>query len=275
MGAAPSSSVEARSPYIERLARARQLAAEHPAARELLIFYAAVAEYQTALFQRSTSELRADVPFDAALDRDAVLAAVPPFLKWLPSVAPRRLSEDAAAMLEIDRARWAELFDEYLAEQRAVASDQHSATDFVLEAIAQPFAEATAIPRRTSAPAGTPSKRCPICSGRAVAGLLRERGHGAGRALVCGLCWTEWDFPRVSCPACQEGRFDALPVYAADEFAHVRIDACDSCRTYVKTIDLSKNALASPAADDFATLPLDLWARGEGYARLRPNLLRT
>jgi formate dehydrogenase maturation protein FdhE len=26
--------------------------------------------------------------------------------------------------------------------------------------------------------------------------------------------------------------------------------------------------------DDLATLPLDLWAREQGYQRIRPNLLR-
>ena len=76
------------------------------------------------------------------------------------------------------------------------------------------------------------------------------------------------------CPACGEQQFDALPVYTAEQFAHVRIDACESCRRYLKTIDMTKNGLAVPIVDDLASVSLDLWARERGYTRLRPNLLR-
>ena len=77
------------------------------------------------------------------------------------------------------------------------------------------------------------------------------------------------------CPACDEQRFDALPVYTADAFSHVRIDACDSCKRYLKTVDLTKNGLAVPLVDDLASVALDLWAHEQGYRRLRTNLLRT
>jgi FdhE protein len=105
--------------------------------------------------------------------------------------------------------------------------------------------------------------------------VLREEGHGARRALVCVRCATEWAFPRVSCPSCGEHEFDKLPVYTADAFPHVRVEACDGCRRYVKTVDLTKDGLAIPQVDDVASLPLDLWARDRGYVRLRGNLLRT
>ena len=101
---------------------------------------------------------------------------------------------------------------------------------------------------------------------------LREEGQGARRSLVCSLCFTEWDYLRIQCPACEENRFDALPVYTADAPAHARIDACDTCRTYIKTIDLTTDGLAVPTVDDLASLPLDLWARERGYQRLYPNL---
>lgn len=174
---------------------------------------------------------------------------------------------------------------------------------FVVEAVLQPFAEQSAIRERSeprpSTSSGRPEPadggipdpkfrlpnpesripsssacRCPSCGSLPVVGVLREEGHGAKRTLVCGLCLTERDYLRVVCPACGEQRFDALPVYTADQFEHVRIDACDSCRTYLKTIDLTKNGLAVPLVDDIASVTMDLWARDGGYARLRPNLLR-
>jgi FdhE protein len=51
------------------------------------------------------------------------------------------------------------------------------------------------------------------------------------------------------------------------------MECCDSCRTYLKTIDLTKNGLADPLVDELAHVPLDLWAQERGYAKLRPNLL--
>lgn len=151
---------------------------------------------------------------------------------------------------------------------------------FVVEAVLQPFAEAIAHERQgladlTSEAGAGRAPRCPICSERPVLGVLREEGHGARRALLCARCLTEWAYLRVMCPACGEQRFDALPVYTADLFAHVRLDACESCRTYLKTIDLTKDGHAVPVVDDVASVPLDLWARERGYRRLRPGLLRT
>jgi FdhE protein len=39
------------------------------------------------------------------------------------------------------------------------------------------------------------------------------------------------------CPACGEENAEKLVIYTADQFQHVRIEACDSCRHYIKTID--------------------------------------
>jgi formate dehydrogenase maturation protein FdhE len=115
---------------------------------------------------------------------------------------------------------------------------------------------------------------CPICGALPTVGVLREEGQGAKRTLVCALCLAERDYLRVVCLACGEQQFDALPIYTAEQFAHVRIEACESCRHYLKTIDLTKDGLAVPPVDDIASLSLDLWARERGYVRLRPNLLR-
>jgi len=92
--------------------------------------------------------------------------------------------------------------------------------------------------------------------------------------LLCAVCLTEWKYLRVICSGCAEQQFDALPVYIAEEFPHIRIEACESCHCYLKTIDRTKNGLAVPLVDDIASLSLDLWARDRGYVRLRPNLLR-
>jgi FdhE protein len=62
-------------------------------------------------------------------------------------------------------------------------------------------------------------------------------------------------------------------VYVAEEFPHVRVEACDTCHVYLKAIDMTKDGLASPEVDELAAVPLDLWAAGRGYAKLQTNLL--
>ena len=64
-------------------------------------------------------------------------------------------------------------------------------------------------------------------------------------------------------------------MFTAEQFPHVRIEACDICRTYLKTIDLTKDGRAVPVVDDIASISLDLWARDRGYTRLRASLVRT
>ncbi len=66
-----------------------------------------------------------------------------------------------------------------------------------------------------------------------------------------------------------------MAFYSAPEIAHVRVDVCDTCHIYLKSIDLTKTGLAVPVVDELATIPLDLWAREHGYMKLQINLLGT
>ena len=71
-----------QSTWDARIARARELASSRPAARDLLTFYAALAEYQRAL----AASARDGVTFDV----DAVVEAIPGFLAWLRRNGPVR-----------------------------------------------------------------------------------------------------------------------------------------------------------------------------------------
>ena len=250
----------------QRIARARTLAAEHPAAHHALSFYAALAAYQKSLVSERA----------AVVDVDPVLAAIPDFLTWLSGEAPAPLAAAAVEMLGSDLVSFTlVLFWRHLQERTSV---QETRSDpnvrFVAEALLQPFAEQWTR-HETTQPAErsvTPA-RCPACASLPVLAVLREEGHGAKRTLLCSLCFTEWDYRRILCPHCGEQQFDALPVYTAEQFEYVRIEACTSCQRYIKTIDLTKNGLAVPPVDDIASVSLDLWAREQGYVRIRENLL--
>jgi hypothetical protein len=76
--------------------------------------------------------------------------------------------------------------------------------------------------------------------------VLREEQLGAKRTFVCSLCAWEWDFPRLVCPGCGEDRNDALAVFTSEYFEHVRVEACDTCKSYIKAVDLTKHGLAIP-----------------------------
>jgi FdhE protein len=52
----------------------------------------------------------------------------------------------------------------------------------------------------------------------------------------------------------------------------VRIEACDSCRQYVKSIDLTMDARPIPEVDDLMSLAVDLAAQSEGYTRIEIGL---
>ena len=233
-----------------RISRARELASSHPAARDLLMFYAALADYQRALAARASD--------DGTFDVERVIEAVPDFLDWL----RRNGRSELVASVEIDS----------VGSAFRLKSSDNPATLFIIESLLQAFAEHLVnadVPKTL----GSTPMRCPRCAALPVAAVLREEGHGAKRSLLCAICLHEWECLRMICPACGEQDFDKLPVYTAEQFAHVRIDGCDSCHHYIKTIDLTKDGLAVPCVDDITSVSLDLWARERGYTRVKMNVL--
>ena len=121
------------------------------------------------------------------------------------------------------------------------------------------------------------SRGCPDCRRLAVCGVLREQrgesGDGSARSLVCALCCGEWLFRRAVCPACGNQNGERIVIYTAEQFPHIRVEACEDCRVYVKTVDVRMDSRAIPDVDELAAAPLDLWARQHGYRKLIANLL--
>lgn len=114
---------------------------------------------------------------------------------------------------------------------------------------------------------------CSFCNRKPSYGVMRQMGDGAARSLVCSFCLNEWEFRRIVCPGCGEENERKLSVFAAEDFHHIRVEGCETCKTYVKTIDLTKDGHAEPLVDELASTPLDLWAGEHGYAKLHSNLL--
>ncbi len=138
-----------------------------------------------------------------------------------------------------------------------------------LEPVATALAAAVGV-EATSKESGS----CATCGSLPVVAVLRDDIDAlGGRALVCSLCGTEWRVDRLGCASCGERAADRLTLHAAESTPHVRIDACESCERYIKTVDLRERGDAVPVVDELATLELDLWARDRGLEKIQTNVL--
>jgi len=236
-----------------RIARAAELAVTHPAAAELLNFYRELARFQKPIFE----ELRSS----GQTDMHALLVYFPTLLNLVKRSGPQLLADfvaDPDTELEL-----------LLAEWEGESCDE--AGRFYARVLLQPWAEHLAL--RGTVDMERTLATCPFCNARPVAGVLRGEGDGAKRWLLCSLCSTEWPFLRVACPSCGERDKDMLPIYKAADFDAVRVEACDSCKTYIKSVDLTRDGHAVPMVDELATVALNMWADEHGYAKVETNLL--
>jgi FdhE protein len=262
----------------QRIRRAAELATKHSFAAEALRFYERIAGFQKSLYASletasDTGSLRNELELGFLLPR------FPSFLALIESIAPAPLAQSAAELSAGKEMRWREVLEEFWRDGEEGAATLLAAEALLAWTFLQPYAEHLADRTEPTAIQEITPSLCPLCSGRPHAGVLRPLGDGAKRSLICSLCATEWEYRRLVCPACGEENVDKLPVYRAEmtEMAesldHVRVEACDTCRHYIKTIDLTKTGRAVPVVDELAAIPLSLWAAENGYTKVSRNLL--
>ncbi|HEY3971614.1 MAG TPA: formate dehydrogenase accessory protein FdhE [Candidatus Sulfotelmatobacter sp.] len=260
-----------KSPWQRRIQRAQELASPHAFAAEILGFYIRIARFQEEL----NRELRVVLqPPISSIDRDLTPAELfelssrfDSFVFMAEAYGPKLLAEVSREL----RSRGPQFCAELLQSVWAAYAPA-DAQDLLAQAFLQPYAEllrshAALRPRSTS------YALCPFCNRKPGFGVLRQMGDGGARSMVCTFCLAEWEFRRIVCPGCGEENDKKLAVFTADDFDYIRVECCDSCKTYTKSIDLTKNGRAEPVVDELASAPLDLWARERGYAKLRVNLL--
>ena len=269
-----------------RIRRAQELVSTYPFSAEGLRFYAGVATFQKAFSRQilkalsDSPEISSGRPLRDELDLFLLLPKFPEFLAVIQQIAPAPLAHASAALAQKGPAAWQHAIEDFWHGEPELAGGaddtvQAQSSDRVLAwMFLQPYAEYLADHREIAVVDGTPST-CPLCGGKPAVGVLRSEGDGAKKSLICMLCAHEWAFRRIHCPACGEEREPQMAYYSAPEIAHVRVDVCDTCHTYLKTIDLTKTGLAVAIVDELATIPLDLWAREHGYEKLQINLLGT
>jgi formate dehydrogenase maturation protein FdhE len=201
-------------------------------------------------------------------DLDHLLPLIEPFLRTIAEKGPEQLVEQALIRLDDDRdtAR-ARLMTYWRGEST-------TRDDYLSRAILRPYAEVLRARGATLDRLHNPG-HCPYCGGPPIVSTRREipdAAEAAMRMLHCALCGLEWKFNRACCPACLEEKPSNLPVYQSDAYPNVRIEACETCGRYVKSIDLTKDARPIAEIDDVVSLSMDLWAMDEGLTRIEPGL---
>jgi formate dehydrogenase maturation protein FdhE len=273
----------------QRIRRAADLASAYPFAAEGLRFYERVAQFQKNFYgeiQKSLEgapKISAERPLRDELDLFLLLPGFPGFLRLIHEIAPQPLALLASEAEREGPTGWQNRIEKFWLRDSAPTiapnlassgerADTASTDDLLAWLFLQPYAEYLADHRESAQLHGTPSL-CPMCGFKPIVGVLRAEGDGAKKSLICMLCAHEWAFRRIYCPACGEERESHMAFYSAPEIPHIRVDVCETCRTYTKSVDLTKFGLAVPVVDELAALPLDLWARENGYHKLQINVV--
>jgi FdhE protein len=254
----------------KQIQRAECLVPNANGSRELLTFYAQLlrAQKQVYEFLRSRKEWLPSGEIEG--DWPVLGEAWPAFLKAVEVHGPTTLAAEARELSESDSRAFGERLITYW----------HSPSDiqFFEKALLQPYL------RWVQESGGRPVGRkvangeryCPFCGGNPQVSFLQNKettAESGNRDLICGSCLSSWEFRRVVCANCGEERPAKLGYFHSPEFDHVRIEACDTCKHYLKGVDLTRVGFAAPLVDEIDAAPLDVWARAHGYTKIEFNLV--
>lgn len=110
---------------------------------------------------------------------------------------------------------------------------------------------------------------CPVCGSLPSLNLLK--GEGGKRYSLCSYCGFQWRIDRLSCPVCGSQEPDDLSYFFGEGEENCRIELCDKCHHYIKTVDLRNLELSDPCLEDLGSLHLDILAARKGYMGAVPN----
>jgi FdhE protein len=111
---------------------------------------------------------------------------------------------------------------------------------------------------------------CPICGSEPFMAEIKNEGGAEGaRFLVCSSCGYEWRFKRLQCPFCEHEEPKGYKYfYTEKEGKAYRVDVCEKCKRYIKTVDVQElGEDIIPLIEDAGTLHLDILAQKEGFTR--------
>jgi FdhE protein len=257
-----------RDSWQQRIERASELAAGSGATRSLLDTLRRLLELQrdsVVTLERNAHQL------SGSLERDwqSVAAFVPRLLEEFAAFGPARLVGEARDLIDAGPSATRSLL---LTAWRSPSDE-----GFFARLLLQPYASVLAAHGLRPLDRDLPEagKACPFCGGRPQVSILQHApdGEGGGRSLQCATCFTLWPFRRLLCASCGEEDERQLGYFHAPEYDHLRVDTCDTCQHYVKSVDLTRLGLAVPIVDEVAGAALDVWAHARGYEKIQLNLI--
>jgi FdhE protein len=253
-----------------RLKRCKELARKVEPTKEILTFYSQLLQSQKEVDEFLRSR-RGWLPSGSlAEDLQVVRECFPMVLRTVEANGPAPLAEEARDLMSAP----AGTIDEMLLEYWRSPSD----TQFFAKAFLQPYA-------RWLAESGghpldrtfeTNERRCPFCGGMPQVSFLQIRdptSESGNRNLICAACTINWSFRRVACAYCDEERPTKLGYFHTPEYDHIRVEVCDTCKHYIKGVDLTRLGFAIPLVDEVAAAALDVWAREQDYMKIELNLV--
>jgi FdhE protein len=250
--------------------RATELAAARPESAGLLGFYAQLLSAQAAIHSELAGSRNFTPTGVLSSDSEMLRSMLPSLLSVVAANGPPELAEEARRLSAATQAETDELLADYW----------HSPTDvqFFAKALFQPYFRALveAGKRPADRRLEAAENRCPFCCGKPQVAYLSAQepsSESGNRLLLCASCFTAWPFRRMLCPKCGEEQPARLAYFRTAEYDYIRVDACDTCRSYLKCVDLTRLGLAVPLVDEAAAAALDVWAVEHFYSKIELNLL--
>ncbi len=234
-----------------------------------------------------------------------------PRVKAVAATGPEQLARAVAE--EIPGRDWEHAVRVWLAphEGGQAGGDLPAVDRYLVRAAAGPVLEALGQMVGDACVGSSPrdERHCPQCGGLPQLSVFVATGEdlvAPRRYLECSRCAWRWSYPRMTCAACGEREPGRQPIFAEEgttqaeatgsvirgtwesaaaatgagtpqagvpRFPHLSIQACDSCSKYLLNVDLTRDARAVPVVDEMAAIPLDLYAREHGLAKIVPNLM--
>ena len=275
--------------WAERRRRVTQLRARHGFARQILDFYGALLNVQEKAFAEAASE----APPPDAITSYVAEVVFPSVVDVAVAVGPDRLRAEVIQRAQTKDAR--EIVDGWVKGREQAAVDR-----FLARASLGPVLEALGSEAKKECGGPRDVRHCPECGGPPQLSFFAPSADDLAsgpRCLVCARCATTWGYGRMKCPVCEDSGtrltfFGELGTSSGERgsvvrglpggavanphrpvFPHMRIEACDACRSYLLNVDLAADQAAVPVVDEISAIPLDLYARERGYAKVTTNLM--
>ena len=281
-----------RDQWTKRCERAVELRRRWPFAAEVLDFYGALLDVQRAGFGQAQRE---------APPAGARAVAAFAVAKLLPSVVEVSVTKGPPALAgsvieRFHEGNFADVIERWLRGDELPLVDR-----FLARASAGPVLEALGSAAGAACEGPRDERHCPVCGGLPQVSYFAtssEALQSAHRYLECSRCATSWAYPRLACAACGESEGARLSVLSeigtaqaevsgemiksgtarsnldpSVTFPHLRIDGCKTCKHFILTVNLERDAKAVPLVDELAAIPLTLYANEHGLNKAVPNLM--